>query len=203
MATVPKMKPAPAMIVAAAGSLVFASAAIIAAGDVTPWEVATTRTAARAPDPLSPMLWAVMQAGTRGALVAVPAVVLIVGRRRAAAVTAGAGAMAWALSAVVKAALRRARPTSATVGADLRDRLESPGFPSSHAAIAAALAVALVLTLRPRPAVTAALLAGAAVVGSARVYFGVHWPLDVVAGAAIGAFAAGVVTLGAEVADSS
>jgi undecaprenyl-diphosphatase len=58
-----------------------------------------------------------------------------------------------------------------------------PGFPSDHAT--AAFAIATALWLRERRIGTLALI-GAAILSAGRVALGVHWPSDVIAGAALG-----------------
>ncbi|MDD5251065.1 MAG: phosphatase PAP2 family protein [Patescibacteria group bacterium] len=60
-------------------------------------------------------------------------------------------------------------------------------FPSDHAAIAFAMAFA---ACRTWPRFGAALLAAAVLVALGRVFVGVHYPSDIVAGAAVGMFAA-------------
>ena len=60
----------------------------------------------------------------------------------------------------------------------------STSFPSGHSASAAAFAVAVGDVL---PGLRLPLRAAAAVVGFSRVYTGVHYPGDVVVGAAVGA----------------
>lgn len=60
------------------------------------------------------------------------------------------------------------------------------GFPSNHATNAFALAVLARAAFGGGPA-TAGLLAGAALMALSRVYIGAHYPLDVAAGAALGA----------------
>ena len=61
---------------------------------------------------------------------------------------------------------------------------ETRSFPSGHAANAAAAAVVLTRIWRQGRAVV---WAAAAVVGIARVYLGIHYPFDAVAGGAVGA----------------
>jgi undecaprenyl-diphosphatase len=85
---------------------------------------------------------------------------------------------------LVKQAVDRARPPLADVAVQAVGPLpSSPSFPSGHAATAFAAAVALAV-LVPRLRMPA--LALAAVVAVSRVYLGVHFWLDVLAGAALG-----------------
>lgn len=66
----------------------------------------------------------------------------------------------------------------------LADRSTDPSFPSDHATMAGAVAAGLLLvSWRLGLLATAA----AAVMGFARVYIGAHYPLDVLAGFAVGA----------------
>jgi undecaprenyl-diphosphatase len=97
----------------------------------------------------------------------------------AAAAALGAAA-AWAL----KLLFERERPALADPGLEpLVATPSSASFPSGHAATAFA-AAALVATLQPR---LRALVYGVALlVALSRVYLGVHFPLDVVFGAALG-----------------
>ena len=82
----------------------------------------------------------------------------------------------------LKSGLARARPEDV-----------SAGFPSGHATSAAVFAVIVLyaasrsrLSPRARAAVAAAALAGACLVGLARIELRAHWPSDVVAGWALG-----------------
>lgn len=63
-------------------------------------------------------------------------------------------------------------------------RTTDPSFPSDHACVCGAVAAGLFFVDRRLGWIAAV---AALVMGFARVYVGVHWPLDVVAGLAVGA----------------
>ena len=88
------------------------------------------------------------------------------------------------LSGTIKQAVDRPRPPRADPAFDAAVSVPtSPSFPSGHATTTFACAVAIAVLI-PRwrwPA-----LALATTVGVARVYLGVHYSLDVLAGAALG-----------------
>ena len=92
----------------------------------------------------------------------------------------------------VKRVVRRPRPSLRRVPVARRLHVQplTTSFPSGHAASAAAFAVGVSSEL-PRAAVPLAPLAAA--VGYSRTYVGVHYPLDVLTGAAVGA-AIGMLT---------
>ncbi|MFF1379009.1 bifunctional phosphatase PAP2/diacylglycerol kinase family protein [Streptomyces sp. NPDC058308] len=106
----------------------------------------------------------------------------------------GAGALALAsltTNAVAKYAVRRRRPVMTAVPA-VRHLGKAPwtsSFPSGHAASATAFAVGVALEA---PRYGALLAPVAAAVAFSRVYVGVHYPGDVLAGCALGAAAAAV-----------
>ena len=108
-----------------------------------------------------------------------------------AAVAAGA---AWVLANVAKIIADRPRPYLVMAGAILRQHpAHGTSFPSSHTAVALAVAIALVPFLaRPLAAVG---IAYAVLAGWSRVYLGVHYPLDVLAGAGLGMAVGGAVLL--------
>ncbi len=109
----------------------------------------------------------------------------------AAAVAAGA---AWVLANVAKVIADRPRPYQVMAGAVLRQQpAHGTSFPSSHTAVTLAVLVALVPFLA-RP-LAAAGITYAGLVGWSRVYLGVHYPLDVLAGAGIGMAVGGVTLL--------
>jgi membrane-associated phospholipid phosphatase len=101
------------------------------------------------------------------------------------AICGGAAALAWIADHVVKAVAERARPFEVVAGAVLRQQPpHGSSFPSSHTAVIFAVTIA-VLSYIPRRGVPI-VLAYAILVGWSRVYLGVHYPLDVVAGAGLG-----------------
>jgi undecaprenyl-diphosphatase len=116
------------------------------------------------------------------------------GHRRAqtrrAAVAAGlSAALGLAAAQVVSRLVDRPRPFVSDPGAVhlFAHHAADPGFPSDHATAAFAIGVALVLRSR---AWGAAVLVAATVLAVGRVAMGVHYPTDVLGGAALGALAA-------------
>lgn len=109
-------------------------------------------------------------------------------RPRAMPVTALLAAAAYVVASLcttaIKAVADRQRPPVAHD--DVSALVQVPGdasFPSSHAATA--FAAAGVVALR-YPALRLPLFALACIVAVSRVYLGVHYPLDVIAGACLG-----------------
>ena len=114
-------------------------------------------------------------------------------RRAAVAAVLSAG-LALAVGKLVSELVDRARPFVADAhGVHLFSaHAADPGFPSDHATAAFAIATAIVLRKR-RWGIFA--LAAAAVLSIGRVALGVHYPSDVLAGAALGGAAALVLWL--------
>jgi undecaprenyl-diphosphatase len=103
------------------------------------------------------------------------------------AIGAGLGAL---VAAALKRALNRARPTSAIEGFEaLAENPDAFSFPSGHTA--AAIGVAVALAGQPYHAGPLSLLLAAGIALS-RVYLGAHYPLDVAAGALLGAACGGL-----------
>jgi membrane-associated phospholipid phosphatase len=146
---------------------------------------------------LTPLSHLFLPAGITAVIVL--AVVCVVARNRsvlpvaAGAVAAGA---AWLLADAAKAVADRPRPYQVVADAVLRQPpAHGSSFPSSHTAVTVAVAVALAPFLA-RP-LAAAGIGYAVLVGWSRVYLGVHYPLDVLAGAGIGMAVGGVILLAA------
>jgi undecaprenyl-diphosphatase len=102
-------------------------------------------------------------------------------------------AVSWILAEGAKFLFNRARPfISDTEIAPLIKTPSSSSFPSGHAATAAAGAITLSAVY---PAFASALVLSDVIVALSRVYLGVHYPFDVLAGLLIGTATAVVVLI--------
>jgi membrane-associated phospholipid phosphatase len=119
--------------------------------------------------------WRARHVGARAAVVALAAPVIVVA--------------AYAVNDVLKLVVREDRPCQSLRVTTL-EACPAPGdwsFPSNHAAIAAAAAVALLFVSRRLGAVAAV---AAIAMAASRVWVGAHYPHDVVAGVLVGALVA-------------
>lgn len=178
------------------GAAVLGGATWLAIRESVPaWELALTERVNAVPGAVSRALWPVMQTGAAAApLVAGGG--LAVQRRDPAlgAAVAGCGLGAWYAAKAIKRVVQRGRPSAFLPETRVRERDSSGlGYASGHAAVSAALAVALACTdVVPRPW-RPVLVATSATVGVARIVAGMHLPIDVVGGWALG----GLIGLGA------
>ncbi|MBW3579599.1 MAG: phosphatase PAP2 family protein [Actinobacteria bacterium] len=158
--------------------------------DVTAVEESLFRAVNGLPDALEWPLWVVMQLG---AALSIPVVALLAflgwRRLRPAVDLLAAGTLAWLSARVMKDLLERGRPPSFFEDVNLRGPLgaggeQGLGFPSGHVTVAFAMAVVVFpyITL-PWRVLTVAV---AATVAVSRLYFGAHFPLDALGGAALG-----------------
>lgn len=150
------------------------------------------RTGARLSRPLGPVADRVISAGTDlGSVYAIAglgAVLAVSGRRSAAFDVVGSGAVAWTLAQGMKPLVKRPRPYQAEGVARLVVEPAGASWPSGHVAVAGAMATALSPRLRTAGKAVAGLLAG--LVGYSRIYVGVHYATDIVAGLGIGSASA-------------
>jgi len=115
--------------------------------------------------------------------------------RRAALIATGAGVfVGQGINLLLGLAWFEPRPFMAGVGHTWLDHVADNGFPSDHATLAWSLGLGLILTGASRFWGVAACLIGVAV-GWARVYLGVHFPLDVLASIPAGLVAAAAACL--------
>jgi membrane-associated phospholipid phosphatase len=186
-------------LLAGLGAVLFAAAAVVLKAGATGWDVSLFRILNEVPPAVASVLTPLSYLFRPAGIVVV--VVLIAGyvvawTRSVLPVAAGAVAagVAWALANLAKAIADRPRPYQVVADAVLRQQpAHGTSFPSSHTAVTVAVVIAL-LPFLPR------VLAGAAItyavlVGWSRVYLGVHYPLDVLAGAGIGIAVGGAVLL--------
>jgi membrane-associated phospholipid phosphatase/predicted MFS family arabinose efflux permease len=149
------------------------------------------------------LFWTILDPHTRNY------VVLIVLGLVAAAVTSlrsvpatfarvfGSALLAWGLLEAVYSVYDRPRPEEVVADPSLNGHswAHLNSFPSGHMAITAALAVAVALRF---PRLRFALWAYVAAVAFTRVFFGAHFPFDVVAGTALGTASALLIALAFE-----
>lgn len=189
--------------VAGAGLLLLAvSWLLLGDRDVVPgWEADVFEAVNGLPDVLRWPLWPIRYLGTFWMyVVGGVGIYALTNRVRPALATASAVMLAWVTARVIKDAVERGRPVDLLDGVTLREtNPDGYGYVSGHASVAFALATALTVVLPGRWRWVP--LPVAALVGFARVFYGVHLPLDVVGGAGVG-LACGtvvVVAFGADV----
>lgn len=182
-----------AAIVVAASVIVVAASAVAWNGTVPGWEAGVLRWVNGWPGWLEPPMWALQQVGVFMAPV-VAGLVVVSFTRRWQHLVPFVLVLPMKLGlekAVVKQLVDRERPyVSLGPDIDVRgDAFEGLSFPSGHTTTAFALAVLLAAFLPPKWRFVP--ITWAMVVGVARMYYGEHNLLDVVAGATLGtAFAA-------------
>jgi undecaprenyl-diphosphatase len=106
--------------------------------------------------------------------------------------TCWAALLAFTASTVLAQTIGRVRPYLAGIGvhALVPPNLQTGSFPSSHTAVAAAIA-AMITTAHPVAGLIACVLA--VIVAFGRVAAGMHYPSDILGGAAVGLFSALIV----------
>lgn len=140
-------------------------------------------------DWLDPLMAVYTTLGNGGLVFIVLAVIFLFFRKtRRAGASAAVGLALGALSTnlIIKPLVARPRPWVVMEGWEtLVTSSDMNSFPSGHTTAAFAFAAALCVALPQKWAKAAALIA-AALMGFSRLYAGVHFPTDVLAGAAVG-----------------
>ena len=183
------------LLVVCTATAVLVATTLAARAELTSLEVGIFRAVNELPQGLHTVVWPFMQYGTFITIPVLAVIALLFRRLRLSIAMAAAGVGVYLAALVVKGVVERGRPGALLVAVEERELFgpESLGYPSGHAAVAAALTVVVAAHLSVRWAVVA--LALGAVVLFGRMYVGAHLPLDVVGGAALGALAGSVVTL--------
>jgi undecaprenyl-diphosphatase len=169
--------------------------AIVRSGTVGPAEKAVFQAINGLPDFLEAPMWVAQIVGVLAFAPSIALVALALRRRRLALAILAAIPFKLVLERnVVKTLVERQRPGTTIADAILRDApVAGLSFPSGHAILAFALAGLLAPYLGRAGKVVVYTLA--TLNGIARMYLGAHNPLDVVAGAALGAAIAGALNL--------
>ena len=186
-------------LLASLGAVLFGTSAVLLKAGTVGWDLSLFRILNEVPPAVASVLTPLVHLFRPAAIVIV--VVLIAGyvvawNRSVLPVAGGAVAAgaAWGLANVAKVIANRPRPYGVVADAVLRQPpAHGTSFPSSHTAVTVAVVIALAPFL-PRVLAGVA-IAYAVLVGWSRVYLGVHYPLDVLAGAGIGMAVGGAVLL--------
>ena len=183
------------LLTIAVGIAVLAVCAVVARRSLTAVETAVFRAVNDLPEALFPVVWPLMQYGTFITIPVLSLMAFAMRRWRLGLALLTAGVSVYAIARLVKVVVDRGRPGG--VLADVRDResfaADSLGFPSGHAAVAAALTVVAFAFLPRKWAIVAMVVAGVVMAG--RLYVGAHLPLDIVGGAGLGVVAGAAANL--------
>jgi undecaprenyl-diphosphatase len=186
-------------LLAGLGAVLFGVSAVVLKNGAVGWDLSLFRilneVPAAAASVLTPLSHLFLPAGIIAVIVLTVAYVVARNRSVLPVVTGVvAAALAWLLADAAKVIADRPRPYQVMADAVLRQPpAHGTSFPSSHTAVTLAVALALAPFLARPLAATG--IGYAVLVGWSRVYLGVHYPLDILAGAGIGTAVAGVILL--------
>ena len=182
-------------VVLCAAVLVLLATMLVARAELATLEARIFRVVNDLPQGLDPVVWPFMQYGTFITIPALALIALLFRRFRLALAIALAGVGVYLVALAVKGVVDRGRPAALLTAVEERELFgaDSLGYPSGHAAVAAALTVVVAAHLSARWLIAA--LALGVVVLFGRIYVGAHLPLDVIGGAALGAIVGSIVNL--------
>lgn len=163
----------------------FVIAVLLSRGAAMPaWEEAVFHAIYGLPRALYPFFITVTQLGGIFMLIALVLIYVSVKRYHIVLRLLMTGSLAYLIAGVAKDLLGRARPHEILTDVVSLDYFRGPGFPSGHTALAVALAFTMghYMPKRYHWLVVVWIVS----VGMSRIYLGVHAPLDVVGGFAIG-----------------
>jgi membrane-associated phospholipid phosphatase len=182
--------------IAAVAVAVLAATWLSAIGGVKDWEHDLFWALNDGPAWLDRTVRVTMYAGMLPAVPVAAVVAAMFYRYRLALVLFASGVLAYAIARVIKDVIARGRPLDifGPGGVIVHGQVQTGlGYPSGHAAVAAAL-VAAAFPYLPRR-IRWWLVAIPLIVGYDRVYVGAHLPLDVAGGWALGVLVASIVHL--------
>jgi undecaprenyl-diphosphatase len=183
------------LVVLCSAVVVHLATMLVARAELATLEASIFRAINDLPQGLHTVVWPFMQYGTFITIPTLAVIALLFRRFRLAFAIALAGVGVYLVALVVKGVVDRGRPAALLTAVEERELFgaDSLGYPSGHAAVAAALTVVVAAHLSVRWLIAA--LALGAVVLFGRMYVGAHLPLDIIGGAALGAIAGSVVNL--------
>jgi len=183
------------LVVLCAAVVVLLATMLVARSELASLEASIFRAVNDLPQGLYPPVWPFMQYGTFITIPALAFVALLFRRFRLAVAIALAGVGVYLVALVVKGVVDRGRPAALLTAVEERELFgaDSLGYPSGHAAVAAAVTIVVAAHLSTRWLIAA--LALVAVVLFGRIYVGAHLPLDVTGGAALGEIVGSIVNL--------
>ena len=164
--------------------LLFCIGIMMTRGAVSAWEQDLFEVIYSWPIWLTPFFLVVTQLGNYTVLMVLALLAFIFSKFTLVIRLLMSGSLAYLLTGVAKDLVGRGRPAELFTDITLRDYSRGAGFPSGHMALATALAFTLGYFIPPKYRFITPLII--VLVGLSRIYLGVHAPLDLLGGFAIG-----------------